>query len=386
MKRMLHQHGGGEGDNVGSGEQEEPHIPLLISRDEMDEMKGTAPPTSSPTASLLSFSQSVLLAGVYMTSSVGYYLLIRRQKLHGVMYNPALLVLSLEFCKLCACVVAYQVEHGESLLSKVFLRRDSAKLWRTCAPYACPSFIYAVYNNLTYANLKLVDPATYQVFLQTKVLLSGLLFTVIFRQFLSLRQWCALVLVMLGVASKFAGNQRGTGTGTPTLTLTLTPTSGTALIFAFVMIFFQGFLSAFAGVFNEYCFKKDLGLSIHIQNFYMYFYALAFNTIIVFCSAESISAIDFSIVFQPTFQLIILCGATTGLAAAFLLKFINVIVKGFAAAMEVMVTAVAAHLLLKEALGAWDFFAALLVTFAMYVYYSKGLGDQYKIRFGLRGR
>ncbi|KPA75127.1 putative nucleotide sugar transporter [Leptomonas pyrrhocoris] len=263
-------------------------------------------------------------------------------------------------------------------------------LWREGLPYAVPSFLYAVYNNLTFINLNVFDAGTYQVFMQMRILFTGVLFSILLHQALSLRKWGALILLMVGVASKYFSPH------------TLQVDSH------ILFVLFQAFLSSAAGVFNEYAFKKGRHLSIHQQNFFMYLYALFFNAAFGVMADPSIVTSPFSAAGGATtttttavgpagggpqtdsgpahigallFLLIVFFGAATGLSAAFILKFINVIVKAFASAIEILLTAVAAAALLGEALTGQDVIAACIVMTAVWLYYTRGCGDQKLITF-----
>lgn len=357
-----------------------------------EKVKDGAPLIPSPPAPVavtkLPVLQSLGLAAIYIGTSVSYFLGIRYTK-KSIPYDAVMVVFTLECIKLLVCFVAYHIQTGESMIPKLLpsaltgnrethTGSSGSALWKRGLPYAVPSFIYAVYNNLTFFNLQRIDPGTYQVLLQTKILVTGVLFTFFFREFLSVRQWGALVLLMVGVSCKFVGSPDGDAAAT-------SHGAPTPSVIAVLMVVFQGFLSAFAGVYNEYAFKKDAGLSIHVQNFFMYFYALVFNIIIALVTTD-VRQIQFSLLKRPAFLMVAALGAACGLSAAFLLKFINVLVKGFAGAVEVLITAVAARLLLGEPLGRFDLLSAVLVTVALAVYYTKGRWGHQFVSFGLAPR
>lgn len=235
-------------------------------------------------------------------------------------------------------------------------------MWRDGLPYAVSSLLYAVYNNLTFFNLSRVDPGTYQVLMQTRILFTGILFTFFLKTDLSVRKWFALLLLTIGVTAKYVAP--GTSMHMSLMSVTL--------------ILLQALLSALAGVYNEYVLKKQAHMSIHYQNFFMYFYALFFNGIIGAvtdpASYSLHSLFNWFQLAKPIFIPIVLFGASTGLAAAFILKFINVIVKAFASAVEVLLTAVLAALILNEMLTVNDVIAAIIVMISVYAYYTNGKG------------
>lgn len=339
----------------------------------------------------LPLCQSLCLAALYILSSMFYFLAIRYTKSLG-QYNNAMVVFCIEVLKLTVSVLMKYHEDGEFLPYAVLFGEQRRHIWRSGLPYAVPSFLYAVYNNLTFFNLGLFDPGTYQLFMQTRILFTGVLFTLLLHQPLTVRKWCALFVLTLGVASKYYSP------------------STIELNSNVLFMLFQALLSALAGVYNEYALKKDMHLSIHQQNFFMYLYAIGFNAVFGFLSnpaavhrfifvdmlgrkgsdAEvgAIGAIASTSAPAPlsghllqVICLIILFGATTGLCAAFILKFINSIVKAFASAIEVLLTAVMAFLLLGEKLTDGDVLAAVIVMISVCTYYTSGCGDGKLVSF-----
>jgi len=135
-----------------------------------------------------------------------------------------------------------------------------------------------------------------------------------------------------------------------------------------------------AGVYTEFALKQQAQLSIHIQNFFMYFFSLLIGVIIVVFTLPSGSSFSFFDFFDIRLIVVACFGVSTGLSASFLLKYINVIVKGFAAAVEVIVTAFVSSAVLGDVLTKADFFAALFVSYAIYLHSSKGWGDSTQIR------
>eukprot|EP00796_Vickermania_ingenoplastis_P001348 gene1348-785_t len=379
--QMIKQRAGDEADRAAALPSKDDQPCIVVT--EYFENDGEVLHSVEPPAAVkpLPMAQSLGLASVYVGCSVTYFLLIRSQKSKGVEYDPVLIVFCLELVKLLVCLIAYRLEYNEPMFNRLFFaqgggfRQSSAELWREGTKYAVPSLVYAIYNNMTYFNLQMMDVSTYQVFLQSKTLITGILFTYFLRKYLTARQWFALVLVMIGVGSKFV--RLDAGSASPE-----TSSASSTTLFALLCVMAQGSLSAFAGVYNEYVLKKDWGQSIHIQNFFMYFYSLIFNIMIAMWTT-SITAIDYSVLKRPVFISLVFLGAFTGLAASFLLKFINVVVKGLAASVEVTITAVAASIVLGEPCRTMDVVAVVIVTVAVYTYYSKGYGDKYYLRCGI---
>ena len=70
--------------------------------------------------------------------------------------------------------------------------------FRSSLPFLIPSIIYWLHNNVQFVTLKYLDPATYQVLGNLKIVTTGVLFWLLLRRSLSVLQWLALALLMTG--------------------------------------------------------------------------------------------------------------------------------------------------------------------------------------------
>ncbi len=76
---------------------------------------------------------------------------------------------------------------------------------RQAALFLVPSVIYWLHNNVQFLTLKYVDPSTYQILGNLKIVTTGVLFWLWLRRQLSPLQWMALVLLMVGAATSQVG-------------------------------------------------------------------------------------------------------------------------------------------------------------------------------------
>lgn len=362
---------------------------------------------------------SFLLSSIYIFSSV-VYLISVRVLFSTKKFQGAILVLLIDSMKMMVCVVAYRIQYKESILIPLFFTKgtshpssidrfadgkmvsgrhstisedvpssssstastgtlSSKKLWRCSVPFLITAGLYTVYNNLTVVCLRRMNASTYQVFLQSKILITGVLFTIFFKRRFSLRQWMSIVILTVGVMVKFipvssSSEPSDEGSGSPSTS------SFVQSFLNLILVLFQASLSSVAGVYTEFALKQQAQLSIHIQNFFMYFFSLLIGVIIVVFTLPSGSSFSFFDFFDIRLIVVACFGVSTGLSASFLLKYINVIVKGFAAAVEVIVTAFVSSAVLGDVLTKADFFAALFVSYAIYLHSSKGWGDSTQIR------
>ena len=61
-----------------------------------------------------------------------------------------------------------------------------------------PALLYCFYNNLAFTNLAIFDPTTYFMFMQTRLLMTGIIYQFLFKRKLSGKQWISLLILTLG--------------------------------------------------------------------------------------------------------------------------------------------------------------------------------------------
>ncbi|KAJ8982100.1 hypothetical protein NQ317_010958 [Molorchus minor] len=100
------------------------------------------------------------------------------QKLNnGYDYNIVTVVLLTEVLKLVISSLLYCREHKPKDLII-----DIVKDRKVLVLYFVPAFLYCLYNNLAFINLSSFDPTTYYLLLQFRVVVTGVLFQVIFKK------------------------------------------------------------------------------------------------------------------------------------------------------------------------------------------------------------
>ncbi len=228
---------------------------------------------------------------------------------------------------------------------------------------------------MTFVNLSSYDPTTYFLLLQFRVVVTGVLFEILFSKRLSRIQWLSLILLTFGCIIKQISYSYTSKSLNTEDNLDLSKYVNTSLI----LILVQVFSSCFAGVYNEYLLKeKDNNVDIMLQNFFMYFDSIVCN-IIFLCiyvpndgsSGGLINA--FSIeslknVLNIKVILIMLNNAAIGIVTSFFLRFLNSILKAFASALELMITGILSWLIFGIELDMSTVFSILIVSVATYIY------------------
>lgn len=247
-------------------------------------------------------------------------------------YNPVTLVLLTETLKLNLCVVLYLREEGNDLAKFVNALKSNMKVLRL---YFVPAGLYALYNILTYTNLQNFDPATYFLFMQTRTLVTGVLFQFLFNKKLSSYQWLALVILTAGcviqgvdIKSLLMGSNDEETKTTNLFSVEM------------MMLLVQVFCSCFAGVYNEYLLKGMAG-DVHtmVQNFFMYGDSVLINLLVMGYQGKLVEAVAPEHVNEIfgnfTVMAIIVNNAVMGITVSLFLKYLNSVLKQFASAGEI---------------------------------------------------
>ena len=78
------------------------------------------------------------------------------------------------------------------------LLAESFKHRRILYYYLVPAFLYCFYNNLAFTNLAIFDPTSYFMFMQTRLLMTGVIYQFLFKKKLSCKQWISLLVLTIG--------------------------------------------------------------------------------------------------------------------------------------------------------------------------------------------
>lgn len=284
-------------------------------------------------------------------------------------YNTVTVVLLTEVLKLIVSTYLYCREHNfKSLLQNV--QKDSNVLLL----YFVPAFLYCLYNNLAFLNLSTFDPTTYYLLLQLRVVVTGVLFQIIFKKYLTKMQWISLILLTLGCMLKQIDfNQDPQANDAIDKGNKLEKNMvGFDLSISAVFITAQTVCSCLAGVYNEYLLKdKGSDVNIFIQNVFMYLDSILCNALILLLQGNLFGAFTFEnlkSVFQFKVIIIMINNAAIGIVTSFFLKYMNSILKTFASALELIFTAILCYILFSIPIYLNTMLSIGVVSFAIYLY------------------
>uniref|UniRef100_A0A182MZ98 CMP-sialic acid transporter n=1 Tax=Anopheles dirus TaxID=7168 RepID=A0A182MZ98_9DIPT len=332
--------------------------------------------------------KSVFIFLTYMSLFVSQGILVTASQRsdNTYSYNTVLVVLLTEALKLVISAGLYCRENSfQSLIARVVEGSTVLLL------YFVPAFLYCLYNNLAFVNLSTFDPTTYYLLLQLRVVITGILFQIIFKKYLSRKQWFSLLLLTVGCMLKqwnfsfFSGTPQPDAAGDPTVpanpaeppkpddgTFRGKNISGFDLSYSALLILVQTVCSCLAGVYNEYLLKKKgSDINIYVQNVFMYLDSIVCNLLILLLQGELVGAFTSANLREiARFEVVVIMlnNAAIGIITSFFLKYMNSILKTFASALELMFTAVLCYLLFAIPVYLNTVLAIFVVSYAIYLY------------------
>ncbi|XP_043640578.1 UDP-galactose transporter senju [Drosophila teissieri] len=313
-------------------------------------------------------------------------------------YNTVTVVLLTEVFKLIVSTCLYcRYNNLRSLV------RDVHKDRNVLALYMVPAFLYCLYNNLAFVNLATFDPTTYYLLLQLRVVVTGILFQIIFKKYLSQRQWISLILLTLGCMMKQvnfgsfysdANDDSESAAIQQQQSLNRTTAaekhvhgknmSGFDFSLSAVFILAQTICSCLAGVYNEYLLKdKGADVNIFVQNVFMYLDSIVCNAVILLLRGELLDAFspqNLGSIMRFSVLIIIVNNAAIGIVTSFFLKYMNSILKTFASALELLFTAVLCYFLFSIPIYMNTALAIAVVSYAIYLYTQSPVVNLGKVR------
>ncbi|KAJ8471459.1 hypothetical protein OPV22_025802 [Ensete ventricosum] len=239
--------------------------------------------------------------------------------------------------------VPFLAEVFKLLVSSFFLGKECqssspprmTREWKTVRLFPIPSIIYLVHNNVQFATLTYVDPSTYQIMGNLKIVTTGILFRFFLRRRLTTLQWMAIVLLTVGTTTS---QVKGCGEASCD-SLFSAPIQG------YMLGLLSACLSALAGVYTEYLMKKNND-SLYWQNVQLYMFGAIFNMARLMLD-DFRSGFEYGPWWQRlldgytvTTWLVVLNLGSSGLLVSWLMKYADNIVKVYSTSMAMLLTMV----------------------------------------------
>ncbi|NXN82693.1 S35A4 protein, partial [Bombycilla garrulus] len=245
-----------------------------------------------------------------------------------------------------------------SLLLALWEPRAAAPSWRHAAPFALSALLYAANNNLVVHMQLFMDPSTFQVLSNLKIVSTALLYSVLLRRRLGMRRWLALLLLLGAGVAYSCGGLRGQGEHSEGTRLHVTPV-GLLLLAVYC------FISGLSAVYTEAILKSQ-ALPLSLQNVFLYFFGVLLNLL---GSVGSGTRGGFLEGFSPWVLLVVLSQALNGLIMSMVMKHSNNITRLFVISCSILVNALLSVALFNLQLTLLFFMAVACIGLAVYLYY-----------------
>lgn len=139
-----------------------------------------------------------------------------------------------------------------------------------------------------------------------------------------------------------------------------------------LFIVIQVFCSCLAGVYNEYLLKeKGVNVNIYVQNVFMYLDSIVCNAAVLVLQGNLFQAFtpdSLTKIFHFEVLMIMINNAAIGIITSLFLKTLNSILKTFASALELLLTAVLSYLFFNIPIYLNTVLAICTVLYAIYLY------------------
>ncbi|OCT87903.1 probable UDP-sugar transporter protein SLC35A4 [Xenopus laevis] len=311
-----------------------------------------------PNGSNLSLGKKKLkqiLWGLMLVLSVTIYgshaPLIYLCKVNGeIPFSSSAVVLLIELSKFVISLVFFLIQDRKSLKASLS--------WRLAAPYAVPAVLYGANNNLVVYIQHFMDPSSFQVLSNLKIVSTAMLYSLFLRQRLSVHRWFSVFLLLAaGVFYSYGGIKDMEKVSSDTNLYVTLP--GLLLMLAYCLI------SGLSAAYTEMTLKTQK-IPLNMQNLYLY----SFGIIINFTAHLTNSQYgDFFDGFSVWVWVIILSQALNGLIMSLVMKHSNNITRLFIISFSMLGNGLLSFILFQLQLTALFFLAVLLIGLAVYMYY-----------------
>ncbi|XP_067665230.1 probable UDP-sugar transporter protein SLC35A4 [Haliotis asinina] len=299
----------------------------------------------------------LLIAEVFIYSS--YTILAHLCLVEGKLpFRSSSVVLSTEVVKIVLSVAMLlpELRRGDITVPSV----------ANCLPFLVPAVLYCINNNLSVYMQVHMDPTTYQILGNMKVITTAVLYRVIIQRRLTFIQWASLVVLgTAGMCDSYGGIQAKGLASSGEIHLTA---AGLIMMFSYCCV------SGFAGVYTEYILKRHYQTSLHVQNTLLYTFGIVLNGGVWALQeagssktgGESSGVFDGFTVYT---WVIVVTQAFNGLIMSAIMKHSSNITRLFIISCAMLVTTLLSVAIFHLALNMYYVLAFILVVIALYMYH-----------------
>ncbi|BFY99868.1 hypothetical protein BsWGS_02907 [Bradybaena similaris] len=266
----------------------------------------------------------------------------RTKHVDGNRYLPTTAVVVSEFFKVIISIFVLAVTVRKSLLSHLISLRND--VIRCCVP----AVLYTLQNNLQFVAVSYLDAATFQVTYQLKILATAVFSVCLLRRHLDAIQWSSLLMLTVGVVivqfpksvdcstnKEGCGDHEGRSSG---------------MFVGVISVLAMCVSSGFAGVYTEKLLKSTSSPeSMWLRNLQLAVTSVCIGATCVYLfDGDVVAHSGFFQGYDAVTWIVILQQTVLGLIIAFVMKYADNILKGFATSIAIIVTTMISSLVLHD--------------------------------------
>mmetsp|Transcript_107982 Transcript_107982/g.168823 ORF Transcript_107982/g.168823 Transcript_107982/m.168823 type:complete len:363 (+) Transcript_107982:136-1224(+) len=272
-------------------------------------------------------------------------------------FLPQTGVICQEILKGCVSLILLTVG-GESLLN-VFSRPMEL------ARASVPALLYLVQNNLQYISLRYLDPATYIVTYQLKILSTALMSVLLLHRTLDLSRWMALVLLVCGVSIVQLSEKSGSAPSPEDVK----EGALSEQLIGLIAVLSSCVISGLAGVYTEMILKTS-SVSLWARNVQLAIFSIfiGIGGLAGTGDLEKITSHGFFQGYNGWVCASIVNNSFGGLLIAVIIKYADNIIKNFATAFSIVLTTAGSMYAMGLSFSATFFLGCAIVCSATFLY------------------
>lgn len=310
---------------------------------------------------IFSYKSASLVAGVLQQTALVLMIRYSKTRPHeddNTIYLTSVAVWTAEIVKLFLAI-ALETSSSNSWLSPVFTMVGSL-----CTPDSyrlfIPAVFYAIQNNLLFYALENLSIPTFQVTNQGKLLTTAILSRIMLQKPISNMQYVSLMVLGLGVALV---NLSEAHVDTST-------SSDQNHFLGLVAVVISCLTSGFCGVYFALILQSSAA-SVHARNFQLAFWSILIATgRILYHDMAKVSKMGLFQGFDGVVVIVVICQALTGLMVSLIIKYADVILKGFTTSVAVVLATVISIFVFDAKIELFFYIGATMVGAAVKIYSS----------------
>ena len=326
-------------------------------------------PSRAPESSTLGWINmryvSLVCLTLQTTSIIITYSYSRKVPKGATKYLSSTVVVLAEIFKLLFCVaVVYKDSRYNLKACLSTLNREIFDNLGESIKVIVPAALYALQNNLAFYALTNLDPASYQVAYQLKILTTAMFSVLIVKKRIRRKQWFALLLLFIGVSLvQLPQEQKDSPIGIPS--------AEKNRLLGLLAVIVCCMSSGFGGVYFERLIKFNPNQSLWIRNLQLAIFCLLISTVAMFY--QDYSAIQRNGLLQgySTLTWTVVClQAFGGLIVAAVVKHADNVLKGFATSISIILSTILSYYLFDNFNPSTNFYCGATIVIVSTILYS----------------